>query len=181
MNTVSFLKHHLKSIILGIFACAAIVGYMYTAVLFRNEKREIRMLTAEMDVEQRRWSSSHTLERVLNETEEDRIYIRELILDEMGVIGMMSDIKALGEKTEVSVSPKSIAVEHINTEHSSGTSVLSVHIGVEGAHVNIVRFLDILSDAPYAIDIRSVGMEFVGEKGVWEGSVSFVIRNFRER
>lgn len=168
-------KGHTKTFFAGMFALGACVLYVVVAYVSYTEKQSVRMLVAEISTEESRWRNARLIVKQTEETRADREYLRSLILEPRDVIRMIDEIERLGHATNVSVAMKSIGVEH----KEGNTSPLAVRMTIEGNREDMLRFMNIFADAPYALSFNRFGME-LSDDGIWKGDITCIIRNFKE-
>ncbi len=141
------------------------VGFQY--LLTRHEStlhsQEKKVFDAKM-----RDNRLASMERLVSETESERMALAQLVLPDESVVEFLSLIESLGKGQGITVKTNSIDV--ITNKASFETLVLNLE--VEGSEQGVLHILQLLEALPYKSSVESVLLSRAGNSetgNVWKG------------
>lgn len=156
-----------------VVAGLVIVGvYFLLFGQIQKERDKVLSLRRELAVIEKKQKNIQSLERLLDETEEQKRDVENIFVDDKTVVRFIEELERLAEITGAVLEIKDASLPR--TDEDLGPTF---SMEIEGSFKNIFRYLELLENVPFQVEfneIRFVKPGGAGGAGAW--SLAIVLR-----
>jgi len=150
---------------------ASVIALVLVWNMFGAHKEAIAEMQIEAEAVTRSDAHARKARELLEMFQTERGEARTLLVEPDTVVDFLEEIEGYGDAVGASVVINTVSVVP-KSDTAASDETLLVTLAVSGAWEAVYRFLDVLSLAPYALDVERLNIEASGEGNEWVGTAT---------